>query len=231
MSRLHFAAILILLCLGILLLTGFGGDRVFWSQWGRNAQHEGMVNSFGQPLNHKLADIVYDPFVTQEKAENAPLYGGVGPLTAHYQSTLIDDNNSFYMVVKSGTYVDCTPRGSWIYGKDCGPNAWDQLVWNVARYDWKQGQTTQAWLYWTDWVPVPNATALNQQLYGWKQPTLRFQSAPMGRSTARIMGICSCWGGEWDIDDSDSERHREGLTQVYETRRTLDIARVFAALS
>jgi hypothetical protein len=45
------------------------------------------------------------------------------------------------------------------------------------------------------------------------------------------MGICSCWDGEWDIDDSDSGRHREGLTQVYKIRPTLDIARAFAALS
>jgi hypothetical protein len=166
MSRLHFAAIFILLSLGVLLLTSFGGDRVFWSQWGRNAQHEGMVGSLGQPLNHKLADIVYDPFVPQEKKENVPLYGE-GALTAHYQSTLIDDDNSFYMVQKTGTYPLCSPLDAWIFGKNCGPNGWNQISWNVARYDWKAGQAVQAWMYWTDWKPEPNATHLTHQFYGY----------------------------------------------------------------
>jgi hypothetical protein len=173
MPRLHLAAILVLLSLGLLLLTGFGHDGVFWAQWGRNPQHEGMVSSFGQPLNHKLADIVYDPFVQQEKDENYPV-DGVAALTAHYQSTLIDDDNSFYMVQKSGTYSLCSPLVEWVFGADCGPNAWGQLNWNVVRYDWKQGQAVSAWSYWTDWKPVPNATALTHEfagyvgLYGWE---------------------------------------------------------------
>ena len=52
MTRLHLTAIFFLLCMGILLLTGFGRDRVFWAQWGRNGQHAGMVGVPGQPLNH-----------------------------------------------------------------------------------------------------------------------------------------------------------------------------------
>jgi hypothetical protein len=173
MSRLHFVTIFVLLSLGVLLLTGFGGDRVFWSQWGRNAQHEGMVSSFGQPLNRKLADIVYDPFVAQEKEENLPV-DGVAALTAHYQSTLVDDDNSFYMVQKTGTYQLCSPLTGWVFGADCGPNAWNQLIWNVTRNDWKGGAAIQAWIYATDWKPVPNATALTHQfsgyvgLYGWE---------------------------------------------------------------
>jgi hypothetical protein len=173
MSRLHLATILVLFSLSILLLAGFGGDRVYWSQWGRNPQHEGMVGVFGQPMDQKLADIVYDPFVAQEKLENFPLYGE-GALTAHYQSTLVDDDNSFYMVQKTGTYVLCSPLDAWVFGGDCGPNAWGQLNWNVVRYDWQQEKAVAAWIYWTDWKPVPNATGLTPEftgyvgLYGWE---------------------------------------------------------------
>ena len=170
MSRLHLAAVVILLSLGILLLTGFGFDRVFWSQWGRNPQHAGMVGVPGQPLNHKLADIVYDPFVTDEKAENKPVFGAP-VLSAHYQSTLIDDDSSFYMVQKTGTYPSCHPRGEWALGVTCGPNAWNQLNWNVVRYDWKLGKAKARWIYSTDWKPVPNATNVLQGfvgLIGWE---------------------------------------------------------------
>jgi len=166
MSRLQFAAIFSLLCVATLLLTGFDGDRVFWAQWGRNAQHAGMVGSVGQPLNQKLADIVYDPFVSQEKEENLPVFGAP-VLTAHYQSTLIDDDNSFYMMLKSGTYKSCSPHGEWVFGANCGPNAWGELDWNVVRYNWKHGQAVAAWTYWTDWKPVPNATALTHQFFGY----------------------------------------------------------------
>jgi hypothetical protein len=123
MTRLHLTAIFFLLCLvclAILLLTGFGSEGVFWAQWGRNGQHAGMVGVPGQPLNRKLADIVYDPFVPDEKAENLPVYG-VGVLTVHYESTLIDNKDTFYMVQKSGTYPSCSPRGVESTRMECGP--------------------------------------------------------------------------------------------------------------
>ena len=87
----------------VLSLTGFANGQAFWSQWGRNPQHTGMVNIAGQPLNKKIADIVYDPFVVQEQAESG------GELLAHYQSTLID-GNTFYMMQKSGS-VSFVPSG------------------------------------------------------------------------------------------------------------------------
>ena len=46
-----------------------------WPQWGHDPQHTGTVNVAGQNLNTILANIVYDPFVDQEKA---PENGG-GP--------------------------------------------------------------------------------------------------------------------------------------------------------
>ena len=156
MKRLSLAAMVLLIGVGVLLLTGFGNDGAFWSQWGRNAQHTGMVSVPGQPLDNKLADIVYDPFVEQEKAENYPLFGEA-VLTVHYQSTLVD-GQSFYMMQKSGSYPSCYPAGLWIYGLPCGPNAWGRVQWNVVRYDWTNGQPVPAWTFSTDWKPEPNGT-------------------------------------------------------------------------
>ena len=43
----------------------------------------------GQPLNRKLADIIYDPFNDQEKTET------FGELLAHFPSTLVDPGGTF----------------------------------------------------------------------------------------------------------------------------------------
>lgn len=169
MKYLRFAAIVALAALAVLLLTAFDHDHAFWSQWGRNAQHTGRVEVSGQPLNKKLADIFYDPFVEQEKAENVPVEGAE-VLTAHYQSTLLD-GDSFYMIQKTGTYPSCNPVGSWFEGADCGPNAWAQLKWNVARYDWSNSHAVRAWMFPTNWKPPLNATNINigaGGLFGWE---------------------------------------------------------------
>jgi len=151
MTRLRLVAILVLLCMEVLLLPCFANGQAFWSQWGRDAQHSGMVNIPGQQLNNKLADIVYDPFTQQEQNESG------GELLAHYQSTLID-GNSFYMMQKSGRYPSCHPAGLWIYGLPCGPNAWNLVQWNVVRYDWQQNTPVVVWTFPTEWVPEPNGT-------------------------------------------------------------------------
>jgi hypothetical protein len=149
MNRLSAAALhLITVCV---LLTGFVNAQAFWSQWGRNAQHTGMVNIPGQQINNKLADIIYDPFTHQEQTESG------GDLLAHYQATLLD-GNSFYMMQKSGSYHDCQPIQIWVYGFPCGPNAWNTMQWNVVRYDWQQNTPVVAWTFPSDWKPEPNAT-------------------------------------------------------------------------
>lgn len=130
----------------------------FWAQWGQNPQHSGQVNVAAQSLNNQLADIVYDPFVTQEQAEQG------GDLVAHYPSTLTDGND-FYMENKSGTYPSCSPAGAWTNGTPCGPNAWNQLIWNVNRYTWESGQPVLIWTFQSDWKPEPNYT---YGLYGWE---------------------------------------------------------------
>ena len=156
MPRLHLAAILVLLILGVSFLTGFNQAQPFWPQWGRDAQHTGSVSVAGQPLDRKLTNIIYDPFTTQEKAENEPLYGEP-VLTAHFQATLVD-GDSFYMLQKSGTYTSCKPHGRWVEGAACGPNTWNTMTWNVVRYNWTKTGAVPAWTYPSGWVPEPNAT-------------------------------------------------------------------------
>ncbi len=136
----------------------------FWPQWGSNPQHTGMVNAVGQNLTSKLADIVYDPFIDQEKAE----FGG--ELLVHEQSPVIDGND-VYMVQKSGTYNSCTPVGNWQTGAACGPNSWNTMIWNERRYSWVSGQLAPIWTFQSDWVPEPNAANFNSGiggLQGWE---------------------------------------------------------------
>ena len=155
-----------------LLLSGCGGgsggmmvssappaasNNPFYPQWGATPQHTGAVSIAADQLNSKLADIVYDPFVQAEQNE------ANGELLAHYQATLTDGND-FYMETKSGTYPSCNPPGDWVNGTACGPNAWNQLVWNVARYTWESGQPVLIWTFASDWKPEPNGYGLD----GWE---------------------------------------------------------------
>src|ERR1700733_15114878 len=138
-----------------------------WPQWGSNPQHSGMVAATGQNLTTVLANIVYDPFVDQEKNENTPLYGEA-TLTVHEQSSLLDGTDA-YMVTKSGTYNSCNPVGNWVNGDACGPNSWNTMVWNEVRFSWVAGQLAQAWSFASDWVPEPNATSPGfGGLQGWE---------------------------------------------------------------
>lgn len=165
MYRVSFAATFALLTALLLLTPGVADAQAFWSQWGRNAQHTGDVNIPGQPINEKIADIVYDPFVQQEQTESG------GDLLAHYQATLVDSNNSFYMIQKSGRYPSCMPAQYWVYGLPCGPNAWNLVQWNVSRYNWQGNTPVTAWTFPTDWKPEPNGTDLllgYGGLFGWE---------------------------------------------------------------
>ena len=60
---------------GLLLAAGLlsAGLVLFaegWPQWGQNPQHSGSIATLGQNPASKLASMVYDPFVSQEQAEN-----------------------------------------------------------------------------------------------------------------------------------------------------------------
>jgi hypothetical protein len=144
-------------------------NEPFWPQWGSNPQHTGMVAAAGQNLNNILADIVYDPFVNQEKNENAPLFGEP-TLTVHEQAPIVDGTDT-YMVMKNGVYNSCNPVGQWTSGGACGPNTWNTMEWFETRFSWVNGQLVQAWTFETDWVPEPNATDFGSGfggLEGWE---------------------------------------------------------------
>jgi len=162
----------------------------FWSQWGANAQHTGMVSVAGQNLANKLVDIVYDPFVPQEKAENAPVFGEA-ELTVHYQAPIIEGQD-VYMVKKSGTYNPCNPAGNWVNGAACGPNTWDSMVWNESRYTWENGQLIHVWDFASDWKPETN----NGGLSGW-EPV--FHPA----DTANFLYVPGAGGTIWKVNKTD----------------------------
>ena len=134
----------------------------FWAQWGANPQHTGMVNIAAQSVANQLANIVYDPFVAQEQAENSGA-GGDGDLTVHYPAPLTDGND-VYMMTKTGTYKSCSPAGAWSNGSACGPNTWSTEQWNEVRYSWLAGNLVPVWTFASDWKPEPNGSSLK----GWE---------------------------------------------------------------
>ncbi len=76
------------LAVGTVASAAAQGNRG-WHQWGRDARHHGMAPVAGQRLDRLLADLVYDPFVEQARAEQ------FGILVAHYQVPLVDGNDVF----------------------------------------------------------------------------------------------------------------------------------------
>lgn len=138
-------------------------DAPFWAQWGANPQHEGMVAVTGQNAVEKLANIIYEPFVAQEQAENLPVFDEA-VLTVHYQAPLVNGND-VYIMMKTGTYKSCSPAGAWsTQNAACGPNTWNTMIWNEARFTWLNNQLTQIWAFQSDWKPETNGAALS----GWE---------------------------------------------------------------
>ncbi len=133
-NRVHVVALF--LALGSIT---FGLTRAFaqsWPQWGHDQNHTGAVNVAGQNLNHILANIVYDPFVEQEKAPE----NGDGDLLIHYQTPLVDGND-VYMEFKTGTYTSIT--------------TWETQIWNEKKLSWVGGNLVAQWNFQSDWKPVP----------------------------------------------------------------------------
>ncbi len=139
-----------------------------WPQWALNPQHTGNVAVAGQPVQAKLSNIVFDPFVAQEIAET-------GELEMHYQVPLVNGSTVF-MNFKSGSYVPCSPPGSKT-PFPCGPDAWNSEIWNETALQWQNGQLVTIWNFASDWKPVPNSgtTPSTRGLAGWEplfQPAL-----------------------------------------------------------
>jgi len=127
-----------------------------WPQWARNPQHTGATTAKGQAPSVKLADIVFDPFTSQEQAEQ------FGELLIHYQTPLVD-GTKVLLEVKTGRYVSCQPPGSG-HPFPCGPDAWNQQIWNERAFVWQSGALHKVWNFKSDWKPEPSANGLN----GWE---------------------------------------------------------------
>jgi hypothetical protein len=110
-----------------------------WPQWGHDSSHTGSIDVIGQNPRRILADVIYDPFVEQEKESGLEIFGE-SALFVHYQTPLVDGNDVF-MEFKTGTYTDLT--------------TWETQTWNQRKLSWQNGQLNQAWNFETDWKPVP----------------------------------------------------------------------------
>lgn len=130
-----------------LIAVAFAED---WLQWGQNAQHTGRALVLGQNPARILANLIYDPFVPQEQAEEG------GDLLAHYQAPLVQDQDVF-MEFKSGKYVNCSPPGTF-EPYPCGPDNWSNQIWSEKRLHWEGGSLVAKWEFVSDWKPEPDAS-------------------------------------------------------------------------
>jgi outer membrane protein assembly factor BamB len=137
--------------LGSLLLlasTARAEDDVCpWTQWGRDAEHDGQVCVPGQDPVRVLAHLTFDPFVADEQAESN------GDLLAHYQVPILDGDDVFVMT-KTGVYTACDPPGSG-QPAPCGTAAWNGQIWNERRLHWRGGALVEMWRFASDWKPEP----------------------------------------------------------------------------
>jgi hypothetical protein len=141
---------------GLVLFT-VPGLAQGWPQWGQNPQHSGSIGIVGQSPNRKLANMPYDPFLSQEQGEN------FGELLAHYQAPLTDGQDVFMEFI-SGKYVSCNPPGSYT-PFPCGNDNWFNQVWSEKRLHWEAGQLVEKWSFASDWKPEPDAGG---ELGGWQ---------------------------------------------------------------
>lgn len=178
----------------------------FWSQWGANSQHSGMVNAAGQSAATQLADIVYDKFAPQEAAESVSVHGEAA-LLAHYQAPIIDGND-VYMMTKGGTYKSCNPVGDWINGAACGPNTWTSMIWNETRFTWENGQLIHIWDFQSDWKPAPDS--LNEAGIAWWEPVFHPAEAN------GFIYVPGAGGTIWKVNKNDgsSAAHLNPLTNA-----------------
>ena len=146
----------VLIALGLLSLSATAFAQG-WLQWGQNPQHSGSIGVLGQSPSAKLANLTYDPFVSQEQAEN------FGVLQAHYQAPLTNGQDVFMEFI-SGKYVNCNPPGSYT-PFPCGNDNWFNQVWKEKRLHWQNGQLVEMWSFASDWKPEPDAGG---ELGGWQ---------------------------------------------------------------
>lgn len=107
---------------------------VDWPQWGRTPDHRGAAPVVGQPLDAILAELVYDPFAEQKKADRN------GALLAHYAVPLVD-RDTIYMTFESGVYQ--------------GFGQWGSITWQVRKLRWAGPALQTVWTFESDWKPAP----------------------------------------------------------------------------
>src|SRR6185295_9709873 len=121
----------------VILVAAVAASAQEWPQWGHDPQHTGRVGFLGQVAAQILDDVIYDPHVNAEKADNG------GDLLVHYQVPLIDGNN-IYMEFKSGTFTDT--------------QHWETQIWNEKRLRWQGNHLVEQWSFQSDWDPPPFGT-------------------------------------------------------------------------
>lgn len=111
--------------------------QAIWNQWAGGPRHTGSLPVVGQPFRAEMANIIYDPFVPQERAEAG------GSLLVHYQTPLSDGKDVF-MEVKGGTYT--------------GFQTWHTQTWGIRKFEWVHGELVERWTAASDWDPVPSGS-------------------------------------------------------------------------
>ena len=136
-ARIFAIAVLATLCGAGLVTILAVGPPPDWPQWGHDPQHTGEPGFTAQNLNQIIQNIVYDPFVAQEQAEND------GDLLVHYQVPIIDGND-VYMEFKAGNFTHV--------------ENWETQDWLEKRLSWQNNQLVEIWSFTSDWKPVPFAS-------------------------------------------------------------------------
>jgi hypothetical protein len=136
--------LLVLFCVVVTYVLGTGSldaaTLIQWPQWGQDPQHAGMVQNLGQPLTRIIQDIIYDPFVAQEMAEND------NDLLVHYQVPLLDGND-VYMEFKGGNFTHT--------------ETWETQDWIEKKLTWQGSNLATVWSFTSTWKPVPFASRVS----------------------------------------------------------------------
>src|SRR6266568_3631035 len=127
------------LCAAVVAAALTAGDppATWWGQWGRTGLHQGFVPVAGQTGSSVLANIVYDPFTSQEQVGSY----AAGDLLVHYQTPLLTTGGDVFMECKTGQFTNI--------------KEWQRQTWCEQKFTWQNGVLTLAWTHINDWKPVP----------------------------------------------------------------------------
>lgn len=128
-----------------------GDEDCDWPQWGSDPAHTGQACK-GARLKRITAQLTFDPFTDEEKADGEIFYGEPALLT-HYQVPLLVGND-VYMEFKTGHYTSCAEDPM-----NCGPYGWNSQVWTEKKLHWQGGQLVEDWTFTSDWKPEPGQLA------------------------------------------------------------------------